>query len=70
MEISVRLGHGLAQNVGSPRLQVALHDGATVADLMGRLSADHPLLSQQLATCVAIVESAARGVPVAVCDAF
>jgi len=55
MEISVRLGHGLAQNVGSPRLQVALHDGATVADLMGRLSADHPLLSQQLATCVAIV---------------
>jgi len=55
MEISVRLGHGLAQHVGSSRLQVALDDGASVADLIGRLSAAHPSLSQQLAASVAIV---------------
>ena len=55
MEISVRLGHGLAQQVGSSRLQVALDEGATVADLKGRLRAAHPSLSQQLEACVAIV---------------
>jgi molybdopterin converting factor small subunit len=55
MEISVRLGHGLAQHVGSPHVQISLNEGATVADLIGKLSADYPTLNQQLAACVAIV---------------
>ena len=55
MEISVRLGHGLAQHVGSSRLQVALNEGATLADLKGQLIAAHPSLMQQLAASVAIV---------------
>ena len=55
MEISVRLGHGLAQDVGNSRLQIALSEGATVADLIRHLSAAYPSRSQELAACVAIV---------------
>jgi molybdopterin converting factor small subunit len=45
----------LAEHVGSSRLQVALDDGATVADLIGRLNTAYPSLSQQMEACVAIV---------------
>ena len=55
MQISVRLGHGLAQHAGSSRLLVALDEGATVADLLQRLGSKHPALSQQLAASVAVV---------------
>jgi molybdopterin converting factor small subunit len=55
MEISVRFGHGLAQYMGSSRLRISLDEGATVADLMERLSAAHPSLRQQLAASVAVV---------------
>ena len=55
MEISVRLGQGLAQHVSSSRLHITLDEGATVADLIGRLSTAHPSLRQQLAVSVAIV---------------
>jgi len=55
MEISVRFGHGLAQQVGFSRLRVSIDEGATVADLMRQLSAAHPSSRQQLATSVAVV---------------
>ena len=55
MEISVRFGHGLAQQAGLSRLRITIPEGATVADLMRQLSAAHPSLMQQLATSVAVV---------------
>jgi molybdopterin converting factor small subunit len=55
MEIPVRLSAGLAEYTGRSRLHVALEEGATLADLMDRLCAEHPALTDRLAATVAVV---------------
>lgn len=42
MLVSVRLSTALAQEIGAPRLTVTVGEGATVADLLRQLRADHP----------------------------
>ncbi len=55
MEISVRLSLGLAKSAGSARWLVDLPEGATVADLLDRLCAEHPDLAQQLSATVTVI---------------
>ena len=55
MEITVRFSPGLAQRAGSPRLNVTLADGATIAHLIDQLSREKPLLAEQLSASVAVV---------------
>ncbi len=55
MEISVRLSPGLAKSSGNPRWSVVLPEGATVADLLDRLCAEHPDLAQQLSATVTVI---------------
>lgn len=55
MEISVRLGSGLAQMAGSARLSVALPENATVADLIERLRSQHPDLNARLDVAVPVI---------------
>ncbi len=55
MEIPVRLSAGLAQSIGSSRVQVSLKDGATLAGLLERLAEEYPQLAEKLPTTVAVV---------------
>ena len=55
MEITVRLGHGLAHEIGNTRLRVTLVEGATVSDLKEQIGVDQPTMAAQLAACVAII---------------
>lgn len=52
MEFTVRLSGDLGRAVGTPRLQVSLAEGATVADLVATLTDRHPELQQQLHAAV------------------
>ena len=61
MEITVRLGHGLAHDLGNSRLRVTLNEGASVADLMEQLREDYPAMAARLAGCVAIVAGSHLG---------
>ncbi len=42
MRVSVRVSGGLAEELGAPRLSIALPDDATVADLLAHLRASYP----------------------------
>jgi molybdopterin converting factor small subunit len=42
VQVRVRLGPGLADVAGTARLAVDLGEGATVAELVERLGAEHP----------------------------
>lgn len=55
MQIPVRLSAALAQVSGTPRLQVTVSDGATVADVIAALTALHPGLASRLQRAVAMV---------------
>jgi molybdopterin converting factor small subunit len=61
MEINVRLGHGLALELGNSRLRVALNEGACVADLVEQLREDYPAMAARLAACVAVVAGSHLG---------
>ncbi len=61
MEITVRLGHGLAQDVGNTRLRLTLANGATIADLMEQIGEDYPDMAARLAACVAVVAGSHLG---------
>ena len=55
MTVHVRLGGGLAQQVGLARLTVTVSDGSTVADLRAQLQAQHPTAAPQLALAVPVI---------------
>ena len=55
MEIPVRFSTGLAEYTGSSRLRLPLDEGATLADLIDRLCAEHPELKERLPSAVAVV---------------
>ncbi len=55
MVVQVRLGAGLAQRVGAPRLSVTLADGATVADLLDHLQTRQPEIAPQLQAALPVL---------------
>jgi molybdopterin converting factor small subunit len=55
MRIAVRLGSGLSRLAGGPRLDVELDDGTTVEDLLCRVAADRPVLSDGLPSVLTVV---------------
>jgi molybdopterin converting factor small subunit len=56
MQIPVRLGSGLSQyNSGSPRLQLSLPEGATVAQLIDQLAENYPAMRERLGSAVAVI---------------
>lgn len=55
MTVNVRLSAGLAQAVGRTRLVVTLAEGATVADLVEHLRAEHPALASRLDLALPVV---------------
>ena len=55
MNINVRLGGGLAQLIGHPRLTVALPENSTITDLLTHLRAEYPALAQKLDTAVPMI---------------
>ena len=55
MNIHVRLGAGLVQYTGNPRLVITLAESASVADLVNQLCLDYPPLAQKLDTAVPMV---------------
>ncbi len=58
MEVHVRLGTGLARAAGAARLTCELTDGATVEDLLRRLTADRPDLAGALRAALPVVRGA------------
>ena len=63
MQVRVRLASGLSRISGATFLDVALEDGATIADLYARLADTAPELSPALGSTLPVVggEHAARG---------
>lgn len=55
MEVFVRLGPGLSQLAGIPRLTVSLEPGATVHDLVGHLRQRYPALGAALGSALPVV---------------
>lgn len=54
--ISVRVNGALAQQIGSSRIQVALPEGATVADLLDALSRQHPTSSDLIRRAIPVIQ--------------
>ncbi len=63
MDVSVRLGGGLATAVGSNRLRVALPQDATVEMLLGRLRELEPAIASGLDSALPVIRGthATRG---------
>ena len=55
MNVTVRLGAGLVEPAGKPRLQLTLADEATVADLLACLREQHPSLAPKLSSAIPMV---------------
>jgi molybdopterin converting factor small subunit len=55
MNVRVRLGAGLAQLAGNPRLVIGLEEDVTVADLLDQLRSEYPALAQKLDTAVPMI---------------
>jgi len=55
MRISVRLGTGLSQLAGGPRLAVEVADGATVGDLLARVAEERPALAAGLPSALTVL---------------
>jgi molybdopterin converting factor small subunit len=61
LTVSVRLGGGLAHDLGVARLAVALPEGTTIADLRAHLRRQYPHAAERLALAIPVV----AGQPVA-----
>ncbi|MEJ2711104.1 MAG: MoaD/ThiS family protein [Anaerolineales bacterium] len=55
MQIPVRLGSGLSQYSGSPRLQLSMPEGTTVAQLIDQLGESYPQMRARLGSTVAVI---------------
>ena len=60
MRIAVRLGSGLAQLAGGPRLAVEVAEGATVEDVLTRVAEERPAVAPGLPSALPVV----RGIQV------
>jgi molybdopterin converting factor small subunit len=60
MTVTVRLSAGLARLAGTPRLQLIVQEGTTVAGLLGSIADQYPALAPQLRLALPVV----RGDPV------
>jgi molybdopterin converting factor small subunit len=58
MDVHVRLGPGLLQQVGTPRLTVSLAPGSTVLDLRQHLRTSYPSFSENSGTVLAVIGGA------------
>ena len=61
MRIGVRLGSGLAQVAGGPRLEVHVAEGATVGDVLRRVGEDRPELERGLQSALTVVRGSQVG---------
>jgi molybdopterin converting factor small subunit len=55
VQVRVRLVAGLSRLAGRPRLELSLDDGATVADALAKLAAEHPELRPGLPSALPVV---------------
>lgn len=55
MKVNVRLSGDLVQQVGNARLQVALAENATAADLVASLQEQYPAAAERLELVVPII---------------
>jgi molybdopterin converting factor small subunit len=55
VQVRVRLVAGLSRLAGRPRLELTLDDGATVADALAKLAAEHPELRGGLPSALPVV---------------
>jgi molybdopterin converting factor small subunit len=55
MRIDVRLGSGLSQIAGGPRLAVDVEPGATVDELLARVAEERPAIAAGLPAAMAVV---------------
>jgi molybdopterin converting factor small subunit len=55
VQVRVRLVAGLSQLAGRPRLEFDLEDGATINDLLRRLTDAHPALAKALPSALPVV---------------
>jgi molybdopterin converting factor small subunit len=56
MDVQVRLGPGLLQRIGTPRLTLTLPNGATVGDALASLRETYPDLLLSSDTMLAVVD--------------
>lgn len=61
MDVHLRLGPGLSQQIGAPRLTVSIALGSTVQDLFEYLRASFPAFSANSATVLAVIGGATVG---------
>ncbi len=55
MDVHLRLAPGLAQQVGHARFALTLAEGATVADAVRQLQADHPQAGALLDSVIPVI---------------
>jgi molybdopterin converting factor small subunit len=53
--VPVRLGGGLAHDLGAARLAVTLAEGATIADLRRHLRRQYPRAAERLALAIPVI---------------
>jgi molybdopterin converting factor small subunit len=61
MRIDVRLGSGLSQLAGGPRLAVDVAAGATVDDLLARVAHERPAIAAGLPSALTVVHGVQVG---------
>ena len=61
MKISVRLGAGLSNLAGRPRLVIELKEAATIADLLTYLKTEYPAIADRVDRTVPMISG--RAVP-------
>ena len=59
MKIPVRLGAGLSNLAGRPRLVVELEEAATIADLLANLKAGYPAIAESVDRAVPLISGRA-----------
>lgn len=61
MDVQVRLGPGLVQRIGIPRLTLTVPDGATVREALGSLREQYPRLLPTSDTVLTVVNGITVG---------
>jgi len=56
VRVSVRLGAGLSNVAGRPRLQMEVPEGTTVGDVLRRVGEEHPSLGDGLDAALTVVD--------------
>jgi molybdopterin converting factor small subunit len=59
MNVPVRLGAGLSNLAGRPRLVIELNEAATIADLLVYLKTEYPAMAERMDTAVPMISGRA-----------